>query len=96
MKFLFIVNKWANFYYFLHNLAECEWPWPYRRCNNLAWKKELGVFTKKEKLALKQFKGIYSSHFLKMYIGKSFFLEKNPWKNRHDRFFGGPDPGQIW
>ncbi len=80
MKFNFIVNKSANFYYFLHNLCECEWPWPYRSQINKAWKKELGKLTEQEKKALKEFKAIYQKYFLKKYIGKSFFLSKNPWK----------------
>lgn len=79
MKFTIIINKWANFYFFLHNLAECEWPWPYRHWLNKAWMKELGTFTKEEKQALRKFKKIYKNHFLKLYLGKSFFLEKNPW-----------------
>ena len=80
MRFKFIVNKWANFYFFLHNLAECEWPWPYRPWDNKIWKKELSDFTEEEKKALKQLKKIYKKHFLKTYLGEPFFLEKNPWK----------------
>lgn len=79
MKFLFIINKWANFYYFLHNIAECEWPWPYREKSNLFWKKKLGSFSKKEKEALKNFRKIYLKYFLKIYLGKSFFIDNNPW-----------------
>jgi len=80
MRFQFIVNKNANFYFFLHNLAECEWPWPYRPWNNKTWKKELGEFSREEKKALKRFKKIYRNHFLKIYLGKPFFLRKNPWQ----------------
>lgn len=80
MKQRFIVSKQANFYYFLHNLAECEWPWPARLENSKAWNKELGSFTKEEQDALKKFKKIYKNYFLKIYLGKPFFLKKNPWK----------------
>ncbi len=79
MKFKFVISKNVNFYFFLHNLAKCEWPWPYRSWNNEVWKKELGNFTQTEKKALQQFKKIYKNYFLKVYLGKSF-LAKNPWK----------------
>jgi len=80
MEFIIITNKWANFYFFFHNLAECKWPWPYRPEINKAWKKELGSFTEKEEQAIKKFRKIYQNHFLKLYLGRPFFLEKNPWK----------------
>lgn len=80
MKFLFFIKKEANFYYFLHNLSECEWPWPARKDADLGWKKEFGDFTKKEKEALNNFKKIYLKYFLKVYLGKHFFLEKNAWQ----------------
>jgi len=80
MKFNFIVSKQVNFYYFLHNLAECEWPWPARPQIKKTWEKELGTFAQEEQGALKKFKQIYKNHFLKIYLGKTFFLEKDPWK----------------
>ena len=80
MKFRFIISRWANFYYFLHNLAKCEWPWPYRKWHNLVWKKEIGSLTKEEKEALKMFKKIYAKYFLKKYLGNPFFLRKDPWR----------------
>jgi hypothetical protein len=79
MNFKFKINKWANFYYFLHNLSECEWPWPYRKKNITLWRKELNNFSKKEKEALNNFKRIYKKYFLKKYLGEYFFTSNNPW-----------------
>jgi hypothetical protein len=79
MNFEFKISKWANFYYFIHNLSECEWPWPYRKNNIILWKKELKTFSKKEKEALNNFKKIYKKYFLKKYLGKYFFIKKDPW-----------------
>jgi len=80
MKFEFKVIKQANFYFLLHNLSRCEWPWPYRPPYNAFWKKEIGGFSKEESKALKEFHSIYKKYFLKKYIGKPFFLERDPWK----------------
>lgn len=80
MKFEFKVSKQANFYFLLHNLAECEWPWPYRAPYNAFWKKKIGRFSKEESKALEEFHNIYKKYFLKKYIGKPFFLERDPWK----------------
>ncbi|MCR4276745.1 MAG: hypothetical protein NUV87_01300 [Candidatus Roizmanbacteria bacterium] len=80
MKFEFKISKWANFYYFLHNFAECEWPWPYRPKGPITvWKKKFGDFSIEEKSAIDLFKEIYNKHFLKIYIGKLFFESDNPW-----------------
>ena len=74
------ISKWANFYYFLHNFAECEWPWPYRPAGPISlWHEKFDEFNQEEKTALQNFKRIYRRHFLKYYLGKCFFEEKNPW-----------------
>lgn len=79
MKFLFIVNKWANFYFFIQNLS--EWHFINRKTYNAYWRKELGPFSAKEKEALKKLKDIHSKYsFGKKYLGKPFFLSKNPWR----------------
>lgn len=80
MKFKFLINKWANFYYFLHNLSECQWPWPARPWNNETWQKEIGNYSKEEQNTLKKFNKVYKNHFLKIYLGKPFFIERNPWQ----------------
>ncbi len=81
MKFKFIISKWANFYFFLHNIADLEWPWRSRRLfKKQLWKKHLGSLSKEEKKALVILKEIYLKYVPKKYLGKPFFLEKNPWK----------------
>jgi hypothetical protein len=80
MKVNFQISKWANFYYFLHNFAKCEWPWPYRPTGPISiWQKKFGEFNQEERKALRDFKRIYRRYFLKYYLGKLFFEEKNPW-----------------
>lgn len=80
MKFKFIVNKNANFYFFLHNLAECEWPIRCRKLYNSIWEKKLSAFSQKEKDAIKEFQKIYEKYAGKKYLGESFFIKENPWK----------------
>lgn len=80
MKFIFIINKWANFYFFIQNLS--EWHFSNRRNYNQMWKKEFGPFSTKEKDALKKFKKIHLKYsFGKRYLGRPFFLRKNPWRD---------------
>ncbi len=81
MKFRVLINRWANSYYFLHNFSQCEWPWPYRPSGPITiWEKRFGKFSREERVTLKRFKKIYHRYFLKFYLGKPFFEEKNPWK----------------
>ncbi len=79
MKFLFIINKWANFYFFVQNLS--EWHFSNRKKYNQIWKKELGPLSFQEKKALKKFKNIHLKYpFEKKYLGQFFYSEKDPWK----------------
>lgn len=79
MKFLFIINKWANFYFFVQNLS--EWHFSFRKSYNQMWKKEFGSFSSQERNVLKKFKKIHLKYpFGKKYLGQPFFLRKNPWK----------------
>ncbi len=81
MKFKLILNRNANFYYFLHNLAKIKEPLHYRKWNIMPWKKELNFsFSSPEATALRKFKKIYYANFPQVYLGRFFFLEKNPWK----------------
>lgn len=80
MKFSIIINKQANFYFFVQNLS--EWHFSCRKSYNDFWEKELGKFSPEEKEALKQFKKIHLHYsFGKNYLGRYFFKEKNPWEN---------------
>jgi hypothetical protein len=79
MKFLFSVNKWTNFYFFVQNLS--EWHFSNQKYYNQMWKKEFGSFSTKEKESLRKFKKIHLKYpFGKQYLGRPFFLRKNPWK----------------
>jgi hypothetical protein len=78
MKFLIIVNKWANFYFFIQNLS--EWHFSNRKEYNVAWEKEVGPFRIEEKSALKDFKQIHLKYpFGKLYLGLDFFSNRHPW-----------------
>lgn len=79
IKFTPILNKNANFYYFLHNFSKIEEPFHYRKWNILIWKKELSL-TKSDQIVLSIFKKIYYKYFPKVYLGKYFFLKRQPWK----------------
>lgn len=78
MKFSIIINKSANFYFFIQNLS--EWHFSNRKDYNVLWRNELGQFSPREEDALKQFKEIHLRYpFEKLYIGRYFFLEENIW-----------------
>lgn len=79
MEFSTIINKQANFYFFIQNLS--EWHFSCRKQHNIFWEKELGGFSKEENNALKKFREIHTKYpFGKSYLGRYFFIEKNPWK----------------
>lgn len=81
MKFSIIINKWANFYFFVQNLS--EWHFSNRKSFNVLWKKELGPFVKKEKEALKRLKKLHLKYGFKQklpYLGSFFYLSKDLWK----------------
>ncbi|MEK7696606.1 MAG: hypothetical protein AAB346_00515, partial [Pseudomonadota bacterium] len=78
MKFSVIINKWANFYFFVQNLS--EWHFSNRKDYNILWRGELGQFLLEEENALSKFKKIQLRYpFGKTYFGRQFFLEENPW-----------------
>ncbi|MCR4275146.1 MAG: hypothetical protein NUV83_00105 [Candidatus Wolfebacteria bacterium] len=78
MKFHVVVNRWANFYFFVQNLS--EWHFSNRTNYNYLWRKELGPFSSEEELALSRFREIHKNYsFGKMYLGRQFFLEDDPW-----------------
>lgn len=78
MKFSIIINKSAVFYFFIQNLS--EWHFSNRKNYNVLWRKELAQFSIKEEDALRQLKEIHQKYpFGKLYLGRQFFLEENPW-----------------
>ncbi|MDD4762053.1 MAG: hypothetical protein PHZ25_03475 [Candidatus Pacebacteria bacterium] len=80
MRFLFTVNKLANFYFFIQNLS--EWHFSNRKDYNVLWCNKVGELSLKEKDVLQQLKEIHSRHsFGKSYLGKYFFLKQDPWMN---------------
>jgi len=80
MKFEIIINKWANFYFFLQNLS--LWHFSNVEDYNRMWEKEIGQFSLKEIRALEEFKMIHLKYpFGKKYLGRPFFLKKNQWKS---------------
>lgn len=78
MKFSVVINKWANFYFFVQNLS--EWHFSNRKDYNILWRRELGPFSLDEENAISKFKEIHLRYpFGKSYLGRQFFLEENPW-----------------
>jgi hypothetical protein len=79
MKFNFIINKQANFYFFVQNLA--EWHFSNRKDYNDLWRKELGEFSLKEEKALEKFREIRKNYQPgRTYFELAFFTTKNHWK----------------
>jgi hypothetical protein len=79
MKFNIIINKQANFYFFVQNLA--EWHFSNRKDYNDLWRKELGKFSLKEEKALEKFREIRKRYRQsRTYFELAFFTTKNPWK----------------
>jgi hypothetical protein len=79
MEFKIIINKWANFYFFIQNLS--EWHFSYRKEYNLAWRNELSIHSSEEETALQNFKKIRSNYgSSKTFFEQSFFVFKYPLK----------------
>lgn len=79
MRFSVVVNRWANFYFFVQNLS--EWHFSYRRAYNDLWRKELGGFSPEEEKALQEFKTIHKKYpFGNLNLGRQFFRERDPWR----------------
>jgi hypothetical protein len=78
IKFKCIVNKLANFYFFVQNLS--EWHPTNSKDYNIFWRAEIGPFSSKEEKAIKQFRKFISKYpFGLSYVDSPFFLKKNPW-----------------
>lgn len=79
IRFNLIVNRWANFYFFIQNLS--EWHFSSRKDYNELWKTEFGEFSNEEETALKKFKEIRLRYKQsKTYFEQAFFTAENPWK----------------
>jgi len=80
MKFSIIINKLANFYFFVQNLS--EWHFSNQKDYNVLWRKELEQFSMDEEDALKQFKEIRLQYKQsRTYFEQAFFVAENPWKS---------------
>lgn len=78
MKFTILINKQANFYFFIQNLS--EWHFSNRKGYNNLWRGELGRFSPQEECALKQFREIRQKYkSARTHFETSFFSVKNPW-----------------
>lgn len=86
IKFIPILNKNANFYYFLHNLFKIKEPFHYRKWNISVWEKEID-FTEEKRGASRIFKRIYYKYFPKLFLGKYFFEKKQPWNFLRKKIF---------
>lgn len=79
MKFSIIINKWANFYFFVQNLS--EWHFSNRKEYNILWRSELGQFSPEEENALKKFKEIRLKYKTsKSHFERAFFTAKSPFE----------------
>ncbi|MBU2104372.1 MAG: hypothetical protein KKF67_01175 [Nanoarchaeota archaeon] len=80
MEFSIIIKKQGIFYFFVQNLS--EWHFSCRKDYNKIWLEELGSLSKKEKTALQKLKKVHQEYsFGQSYLGRYFFLKRNPWKN---------------
>jgi len=80
MTFNFKISRWANFYFFVQNLA--EWHFSNRPDYNVLWHKEL-EFSEEERSVFGNFKNIHLKYsFGKNYLGRYFFNpeETNPFE----------------
>ncbi len=79
VRFFFIINKWANFYFFVQNLS--EWHFSCRQAYNELWRKELGGLSDDEEKKLKLFASLHKKYsFGKDFFGQTFFSNKDPLK----------------
>lgn len=80
MEFKIIINKWANFYFFISNLS--EWHFSCRKDYNILWQKELETFTPEEESSLKKFKEIRSKYkSSRTHFEEAFFTLEEPLKH---------------
>ncbi|MEK6844680.1 MAG: hypothetical protein AABX44_00305 [Nanoarchaeota archaeon] len=79
MKFHVLINRWANFYFFIANLS--EWHFSCRKRYNFFWLAADDKFSKTEKKYLKIFKKILLKYHFFRYLGILFStkLEKKDW-----------------
>lgn len=84
MEFSVIINKQANFYFFVQNLS--EWHFSCRKNYNIFWKEKLGQLSLSEKEALKDFKNLQAKYsFGKNFFGEFFFISKSPLEKMQDQ-----------
>jgi len=71
------ILRYANLYFFIQNLS--EWHFSNRKSHNEIWRSELHFSTEAES-CIHEFKKIHQQYsFGKKYLGRPFFLHKNPW-----------------
>ena len=74
MKFRVLINRWANFYFFIANLS--EWHFSCRKRYNFFWLAADDKFSKTEKKYLKIFKKILLKYHFFRYLGILFSTTK--------------------
>lgn len=80
VKFNFVINKQANHYFFVQNLA--EWHFSNRPKYNEIWIQKIGSLSKKEKASLNELEKIRKRYpESKSIFEKSFFLTEKPYEN---------------
>lgn len=81
MRIKIIINKWANFYFFIENLSQWNELWC-KKTFNEDWIKHIGWLNESQSEKLKVFASIRKKFPLqKSIFEKSFFFSKNPFKN---------------
>lgn len=85
MKFSIIINKLANFYFFVQNLS--EWHFSNKKDYNDLWRKELGEFSVDEETAIKKFKEIRLKYKVtRTPFECAFFISHDPWRELKENF----------
>lgn len=76
LRFSFIVSRWANYYFFIQNLA--NWHFSSRSEYNHFWRTQVNL-TKRHNDLLEQFRVLHQKYpFGEHYLGKYFFMSKHP------------------
>lgn len=77
MKFDVVINRLANFYFFIQNLS--EWHFSNRKEYNTAWHKEMGQLSSGQENALHEFRNIRAKYPSSKSIFEQAFFSAEPW-----------------
>lgn len=77
MKFNAVINRLANFYFFIQNLS--EWHFSNRKEYNVTWRKEMGQLSSGQENALREFRNIRAKYPSSKSVFEQAFFSAEPW-----------------